>query len=116
MRAAMKSPNDAARAIALALTATVLSGCKDEVPVETVDDAERSAAGEVLGGTIRDDMLPLDRLRSQSPPMEGAGEDTATGNGDAPGGGTAPASGEAAPSAEPTAGTGADETAPPSTD
>ena len=33
------------------------------------DEADRAAKGEVLGGTISDDMIPLDRLRSQSPPV-----------------------------------------------
>ncbi|MCT2559473.1 hypothetical protein N0B51_10835 [Tsuneonella sp. YG55] len=29
----------------------------------------KTAAGEVLGGSISDDMLPLDTLTSQSPPL-----------------------------------------------
>ncbi|ANY19485.1 hypothetical protein A6F68_00960 [Tsuneonella dongtanensis] len=33
-------------------------------------EAERkTAAGEVLGGSISDDMLPLDTVTSQSPPL-----------------------------------------------
>ena len=35
---------------------------------DRTDDA-REAEGEVLGGSISDDMLPLDQLQSQSPPM-----------------------------------------------
>lgn len=31
---------------------------------------ERAAEGEVLGGTISDDMLPLESVQSQSPPMK----------------------------------------------
>lgn len=36
---------------------------------EQADD-DRNARGEVLGGSISDDMLPLDTIRSQSPPLE----------------------------------------------
>lgn len=49
----------------------LFSACEEqeaEAPRETAQGGE--AAGEVLGGTISDDMLPLERLRSQSPPME----------------------------------------------
>jgi hypothetical protein len=47
-----------------------LSACQDEAPLEeNADEADRAAKGEVLGGTISDDMIPLDRLRSQSPPV-----------------------------------------------
>lgn len=49
----------------LLLTAT-LAGCGQE-PAEP--DDQRSAAGEVLEGTISDEMLPLGQLRSQ-PPLE----------------------------------------------
>lgn len=42
----------------------LLAACGDDpVPV----DEGRLASGEVLEGTISDDMLPLDRLRSQAP-------------------------------------------------
>lgn len=60
----------------------LLVACQDEVPAETTDDAERTAAGEVLGGTISDDMLPLDRLRSRSPAMRES--DDTDGSGSAP--------------------------------
>ena len=51
----------------------VLSACQDEAPLEeNADEADRAAKGEVLGGTISDDMIPLDRLRSQSPPVADA--------------------------------------------
>jgi len=49
----------------------------------------KTAAGEVLGGTISDDMLPLDTVTSQSPPLR----EKATGGGgsaDAVDGATAP--------------------------
>jgi hypothetical protein len=42
-----------------------LAACTEQAP-ERVEDA-REAEGEVLGGSISDDMLPLDQLRSQSP-------------------------------------------------
>jgi hypothetical protein len=32
-------------------------------------DEQRNARGEVLGGSITDDMLPLDTVTSQSPPQ-----------------------------------------------
>ena len=45
-------------------------------------DAEgerRTAAGEVLGGSISDDMLPLDTVTSESPPLreEGSSDNSA---------------------------------------
>lgn len=52
----------------------LLAACGDDVPAETEEDAQREAAGEVLGGTISDDMLPLDDLRSQSPPLRESAE------------------------------------------
>lgn len=47
-----------------------------------------NAQGEILGGTISDSMLPLDELKSESPPMkvapsEGAGVDDSSANDDA---------------------------------
>ena len=45
-----------------------LAGCGGG---DTVAEGERkTAAGEVLGGTISDDMLPLDTVTSQSPPLK----------------------------------------------
>lgn len=60
--------------------ALTLAACGGQTP-ERGDD-EREAEGEVLGGTISDQMLPLDQLQSQSPvlrdrPSGGAGEDDA---------------------------------------
>ena len=50
-----------------------LSACQDEAPLEeNADEADRAAKGEVLGGTISDDMIPLDRVRSQSPAVADA--------------------------------------------
>jgi|SRR5690606_8333542 hypothetical protein len=42
----------------------LLASCGGNAPA----DDERSASGEVLEGTISDEMLPLDRLRSEPPP------------------------------------------------
>lgn len=67
-----------------------LAACGDEQASETSGDG-RTAAGEVLGGTISDDMLPLPLVRSQSPPQRGgegsgaSGADSSTGEADASG-------------------------------
>ena len=61
------------RAVALPALAilALLSGCGDRT---SADGPERkTAAGEVLGGSISDEMLPLATVTSQSPPLrEGA--------------------------------------------
>lgn len=51
-----------------------LASCGDKA--ETGKE-RTTAAGEVLGGTVSDAMLPLDTVRSQSPPLRGgdAGEE-----------------------------------------
>ncbi len=67
------------RPIALLLPIALLASCGEEAPVETPPDEGREAMGEVLGGTISDDMLPLDTVRSQSPPLREASEDSTTG-------------------------------------
>lgn len=56
--------------IALLPALALLAACGDQTP-ERADDA-REAEGEVLGGTISDEMLPLDQLRSQSPTLRDA--------------------------------------------
>ncbi len=48
----------------------LLSACEEEPAPETATDSSGVATGEVLGGTISDDMLPLDELTSTSPPAE----------------------------------------------
>lgn len=60
----------------------------------------RSAAGQVLGGEVTDAMLPLDSVRSTSPPdpRAGAVADTASA---APAGKRSGAPSDAAPSAAP---------------
>lgn len=69
----------------LAVGVAALPACGSDGPAQDgTPEAERGAKGEVLGGTISDDMLPLDRLRSQSPPLRaepaqpGAGGEGAT--------------------------------------
>ena len=53
----------------LAATCLVLAACGDNsAPAEQVDE-NATARGEVLGGSISDDMLPLDTVTSQSPPL-----------------------------------------------
>ncbi|QYJ07870.1 hypothetical protein [Qipengyuania flava] len=91
--------------ICLLLGAVVLSACGSDTPSEeTAAEADRNAQGEVLGGTISDDMIPLDRLRSQSPPVrEAPARPAAAGGSDAaPAAETSEeaASAEAAPAAE----------------
>lgn len=68
----------------------------------------RTAAGEVLGGTISDDMLPLDTVTSQSPPLRetGAGGESGA-RGEATGG-----TRQAVDAAQPTPGPAPAEPAP----
>lgn len=56
----------------LALAAPLLfalSACGDDPAVDAENDG-REASGEVLEGTISDEMLPLDQVRSQAPLAE----------------------------------------------
>ena len=62
------------KVIALLATGAVLASCESETAPPPAQDQGRAAKGEVLGGTISDDMLPLDTLRSQSPPQRAAAE------------------------------------------
>lgn len=54
------------RTIAVAALTLALAACDSGPESET---AGGTAEGEVLGGTISDEMLPLDTVRSQSPPL-----------------------------------------------
>ena len=69
--------------------ALLLASCNAE-PERSADDT-RDAGGEVLEGTIRDEMIQFDQLRSQGVPAEveagdgaedGAGDGTADGSSD----------------------------------
>ncbi|MDP4574340.1 hypothetical protein Q9K02_04210 [Qipengyuania sp. G39] len=60
-----------------------LAACGDDAADASAEGDERGARGEVLGGTISDDMIPLDQLQSQSAPQnpdldsgDGSGSDT----------------------------------------
>ncbi|MGX7953679.1 hypothetical protein ACWPM1_14095 [Tsuneonella sp. HG249] len=64
----------------LCLPLLALTGCGDNAGAE---GERKTAAGEVLGGTISDEMLPLDTVTSQSPPLReeaGSGTDAIDGS------------------------------------
>jgi hypothetical protein len=75
------------RSLALIVPLALLSACN-----KGAEKDSRSASGEVLQGTISDEMLPLDKLKSQPPllaPTERATtseapEDATSGEGEAP--------------------------------
>lgn len=45
----------------------------------TPEGERKTAAGEVLGGSITDEMLPLDTVTSESPPLREASEEPEAG-------------------------------------
>lgn len=47
----------------------LLTGCGDD-PAPSPDDDARTASGEILEGSISDEMLPLATLKSQPPLVE----------------------------------------------
>lgn len=55
------------RMLVLLLPLAALTAC--EQAAEKAAPASKRAEGEVLGGSISDDMIPLEQLKSQSPPM-----------------------------------------------
>lgn len=60
--------------LSAAILLLALSAC--DGGKQNAADERKTAAGEVLGGSISDDMLPLATVQSQSPPLrEGAGEE-----------------------------------------
>ncbi|MDG5749216.1 hypothetical protein P8Q88_13625 [Qipengyuania sp. XHP0207] len=80
------------RSLTLAVPlAFALVACGDETAEPAGQGDDRGARGEVLGGTISDDMIPLDQLQSQSPPLRGA-DDTGSADGGDDAGATAEAS------------------------
>ncbi|WP_324828361.1 hypothetical protein [Qipengyuania zhejiangensis] len=46
-----------------------LGACGSDPTPQDADNGERAARGEVLGGTISDQMIPLDTLQSRSAPL-----------------------------------------------
>ncbi|NVE94862.1 hypothetical protein [Altererythrobacter lutimaris] len=50
-----------------------VAACSSE-PEESAGGEDLEAKGEILGGTISDDMLPLESVTSQSPPLAGEEE------------------------------------------
>lgn len=72
--------------------AMALAGCQEEAPLPT-DTGETEASGEVLEGTISDEMLPIDQLRSQAPQADPEPEQAASSE-EAPVESTAPAPAE----------------------
>ncbi len=56
------------------IPALMLAGCGDD-PAPIADDGTREASGEVLEGSISDDMLPTDQVRSQAPLAAGEESD-----------------------------------------
>lgn len=59
------------RKVLTLLPVMLLCGCGDDA--EKAPDSG-SASGKILERSISDEMLPLDRLRSQAPPLEVASE------------------------------------------
>lgn len=57
-------------AVPVATLALLLSACGDKTPAPVSEDDQRKARGEVLGGSISDDMIKLDTLTSKSPPLK----------------------------------------------
>ncbi len=56
----------------LVLPLLLLSACEDEAEPEeaAASQSDGTASGNVLGGTISDEMIPLEELTSTSPPAE----------------------------------------------
>lgn len=55
-----------------------LAACDEEpeqAPAPKIDDKDRGAVGEVLGGTISDEMIRYEDIQSRAPTMKDAPED-----------------------------------------
>lgn len=63
--------------------ALLLGACGEEAaePAPAATD-DTSPEGDVLEGSISDEMTPLDELRSQAPPLDPEGEDEGDESGD----------------------------------
>ena len=87
------------RPLAAAALATLLAACNGDAP------QEGEVTGEVLEGTISDEMLPLDRVQSEAPLADptgtGRGTQSNAGAGDAEPGDDAEIGAEDTPAAEP---------------
>ena len=58
------------KGLALAAPFLLLTACEEEASEAISTETGGEAAGEILGGTISDDMIPLEELTSTSPPAE----------------------------------------------
>lgn len=65
-----------AKLISLCACAALLSACGEDPVVEPTEEIT-SAQGEILEGTISDEMLPLESLKSQAPRADGKTEEEA---------------------------------------
>lgn len=80
--------------LTLAAAAAILAGCNGD-PEQEADGGNGSAAsGEVLEGSISDEMIPLDQLRSQPPRAAPEPGEESSGAGSAPAGQPADAAAE----------------------
>lgn len=68
------------RLVSVLAVSLVLASCGQDAAEVDERNADSTARGEVLGGTISDTMLPLDAVQSQSPPQ--AGQDSTAGGED----------------------------------
>ncbi|EDL47869.1 hypothetical protein [Erythrobacter sp. SD-21] len=80
------------RSLLVAACCVALSACGEQAETPQGTEENLDARGEVLGGTISDDMLPLDTVTSQSPSQAGGAGET---------GGEAASPAEPAAAAEP---------------
>ena len=55
-------------------TALILAACDNDPELAPETEEASGAQGEILGGTISDEMLPLDTVRSQAPTRGDGGE------------------------------------------
>lgn len=62
------------RLVLLALGSVILAGCNADQSETRDNSGQRVAEGEVLGGSISDEMIPIEKLRSQSRSLRAAPE------------------------------------------